>query len=45
MTIPMSSGEARAGIEALEAQVTQITAALTASQAEHVRVHAELQRT
>ena len=41
----MSHDEARARIEALEAHVTQITAALTASQAEHVRVHAELQRT
>ena len=46
MTAPMmSSDEARGRIEALEAHVMQITAALTASQAEHVRVHAELQRT
>ena len=41
----MSSDEARSRLEALETQVTQLTAALTASQAEHVRVHAELQRT
>ena len=41
----MSSDEARSRLEALEAQVTQMTAALTASDAEHVRAHAELQRT
>ena len=41
----MSPDEARGRIEALETQMTQITAALTASQAEHTRVHAELQRT
>ena len=41
----MSSEEARSRLEALEAHVIQITAALTASQAEHTRVHAELQRT
>ena len=41
----MSSDEARSRLEALEAHVTQLTAALSASQAEHVRVHAELQRT
>ena len=45
MTTPMSSEEACARIIALEAHVTQITAALTASQAEHTRVHNELQRT
>ena len=41
----MSADEARTRFEALEAHVTQITAAIATSQAEHVRVHAELQRT
>ena len=41
----MSSEEAVARFAALEAHVAQITAALTASQAEHTRVHNELQRT
>ena len=45
MTTPMSSDKARARIEALEAHVTQITVGRTATQAEHVRVHAEVQRT
>ena len=45
MIAPMSSEEARGRIEALEAHVTQMIAALTASQAEHNRVQAELQRT
>jgi hypothetical protein len=45
MTTPMSSEEAVARFAALEAHVAQITAALTASQAEHTRVHNELQRT
>lgn len=52
MTAPMSAEEARGRIEALEARVAQLADALTsatqrvvASEAEHARVHAELQRT